>query len=481
MEIQVTSTPAASGSAVSTGTAQSTKSNGGKSVFNNLLQNAGNQTSEKKVTDPMTAVLALLAGGLNPLALQQQMPTVMTADGVKTTTSAADVMLGNRTMAVPVAGLPLQSGDLAQLLQQFGGSAKLLGVLQENPSLPSGQVLSAHPEVLSDFGQALTNLVQQTVQNPQLLLASPKAAALMESLFAQLLQAEGTDGQASTNTPSTGANTTATKQPQFGKLQAATITAVNLQVQATPEAQTVSVVPSSQATAVQGMQVSALTAALLSSDNPTQEQAKSSGTPLDATQWMTNLLAGGQTPLQSVNAERLAKLPTVINMQGNQFQNQFADLVVKRATMLEAPGRHEFRIVLQPQGLGEIEVRVQAVGNQISLQMSADSSATKGLLDSSLSSLKSQLQAQGIQLDRIEVSSANTNNSTNQNNNGSLSSGLPQDRQSGQGFQGGQSGKESNRRQSGERFTIDALDAADAAAFAEETDTTDEASLDVTA
>ncbi|MBL0388914.1 flagellar hook-length control protein FliK [Tumebacillus sp. ITR2] len=480
MDIQATTTPAVSGSSTSTGTAQGTgKTNGGKSPFSNLLQTIGGQSadSDNKQTDPMTAVLALLAGGLNPFALQQ-MPTVMTADGEKAATPVVNVMLGTRSLDVQLAGLPLQSGDLAALLQQFGASSKLLGVLQEHPEQSSAQVLSAHPELFSDVGQALTNLVQQAAQNPQLLLAQPKAAVLMEGIFAQLLQSEGAEDRATNATPQSASNAPAVKQPQFGKLQAATITSLNLQVQVASEP-TQTTAASAGAANAQTLQATVLTAAMLSADHPIQEQAKS-GDSLDATHLLSNPLAGGQTPLQSVNAERLAKMQPVVTMHADQFHNQFAEMVVKRAALLEAPGRHEFRIVLQPQGLGEIEVRVQAIGNQISMQFSADSAATKGLLDSNLSSLKSQLQAQGIQFDRIDVSSSNTNNSTNQNGNGSLNSGLPQDRQSGQSFQG-QSGNQSNRKQNTDRFSIDSVDAVEIAAAPEEQEVPEEASLDVTA
>ncbi|MGZ4133599.1 MAG: flagellar hook-length control protein FliK, partial [Tumebacillaceae bacterium] len=139
----------------------------------------------------------------------------------------------------------------------------------------------------------------------------------------------------------------------------------------------------------------------------------------------------------------------VVYMQADQMHNQLADLVVKRAALIEAPGRQEFRIVLQPQGLGEIEVRVEAVGNQISVHLTADNAASKGLLDSGLANLKNQLQSQGIQFNRIEVSTGTTGQ-------GGEFSGLPQDRNSGQSFQGQQGNQSSNKR-SNSSFAIDSL------------------------
>jgi flagellar hook-length control protein FliK len=479
MEIQATTTPAATGANTSSAGQKSGKADAGNSPFGALLQNAGGQVldaDKKQGTDPLMMMLAALAGGLNPLALQQT-PTVQTADGLREATPVANVMLGTQTLTLQLQGLSLQNGDLATLLENFGASADLLGVLKAHPEQQPAQTLAGQPDLLADLGQALTNLVAQATQNPQQLAVNPKASALMEGLFAQLLQAEGAQEQAATSESPNALNTSTPKQPMLGKLHAAMLTSHSLQVMTHSQPQDAAT--AQPTTSTQSLQASVLTAALLATEQPVQEQSQASNA-IDATQWLGNPLTSGQAPLQNARAEQLAKLPPQVTLHADNFNAEFANLVVKRAALLEAPGRHEFRIVMQPQGLGEIEVRVQAIGDQISLQIKADSAATKGLLDSNLSSLKSQLQAQGIHYDRIEVSSANTSNNNNQN--GSLNSGLPQDRQSGQNSQG-QSGNQSNRKRSNEdRFTLDGIDALNPAQDpqAEEIEAED-ASLDVTA
>lgn len=477
MEIQATTIAVAgSNSASPTGGAGAGKSSGNQSAFGELMQTVGGNsaTAEKKQgTDPLATLLAALAGGLNPMALQQ-MPTVMTADGEQTTALVTDVMLGARTLAVSVQGLPLQNGELAALLQQFGASAQLLGAMNAAPEQTPAQTLAQHPELNSDLGAALTNLINEATLHPEAMLANPKAATLMESLFAQLLQAQGDEQQAATPVQDPSKLAASWKQPMLGKLQA-TMTSYTLQVQQPSNASL-----QGQQSNSQPVQINSLSAALLATEFVTAEPSKAGDAP-DGTQSLANVLAGAQTPQQSPQINTLAKMQPVVTMQADRFHNEFADLVVKRAAMLEAPGRHEFRIVLQPQGLGEIEVRIQAIGNQISMQLSADNAATKGLLDSHLASLKSQLQAQGIQYDRIEVSSSNTGNNTNPNANGSLGNGLAQERQSGQGFQG-QSGNQSNRKQSrDERFTLDAADAVQVVSDLQEQESVEDASLDVTA
>ncbi|PWK12709.1 flagellar hook-length control protein FliK [Tumebacillus permanentifrigoris] len=475
MEIQATTTSSANGTTTNAAGQKSGKADGGKSPFGTLLQTLGGQAldaDKKQGTDPLATLLAALAGGFNPLALQQT-PTVLTGDGPKETAPVGNALLDINTLSVQVNGLSLLNGDLAALLQNFGASARLLGVLQEHPDQQLAQTLAGHPELLNDFGQALTNLVTQVTQNPQQLALSPKAATLVEALFAQLLQPEGTQEPAASSETQDVPGAGTHKQPLFGKLQATTLTAHSLQVLSTS---TQVDTTTAQLTGTQ-MQASVLTAALLASDQPVQQQAQA-GDTLDGSQLLGNPLTGGQTPLQSARADQLAKMKPVVTLHADNFNKEFANLVVKRAALIEAPGRHEFRIVMQPQGLGEIEVRVQAIGNQITMHLSADSAATKGLLDSNLSSLKSQLQAQGIQFDRIEVSSTNTGNN---NQNSSLNSGLPHDRQSGQNSQG-QSGNQSNRKRSDEeRFSLDGIDALTTANDPQPEEIDSDASIDVTA
>jgi flagellar hook-length control protein FliK len=166
---------------------------------------------------------------------------------------------------------------------------------------------------------------------------------------------------------------------------------------------------------------------------------------------VTGLLTGA--PLQIGQLQQpLKQQSQTVTIHADQFRTQFPETIIKSATLLQSPGRHEFRILLNPQGLGEIEVRVQAIGQHISLQFHADTTAAKSLLDSELANLRSQLQSQGIQFDRIEVTSGR--------NNVDINSGLPQERQNGQNSQGQEGNHSSRRRVETEIFSLDGVEEA---------------------
>jgi flagellar hook-length control protein FliK len=407
-----TSAPA-SATATKSGTGKATGKN---SAFVSMLQGADDTTTtatddSAKQPDALQTMLAALNGGLSPLILAFPQQQVVAANTMEASggTPAITSTNGVQAMQQILQNLQITNGDLATLLQKFGASPALMRVLLEQPQGQLAASLSAHPEVLADLEKALSNVAQQVIATPAL-LTDPKMTALMQSIMAQVSQQQqqGTDDQAQ--------NSGQQQMPaMLGKLQA-TISTHAVEVAVSEPQQTASDSTTSQT----GMTNNSIIM----------------GAPL-------------QVQLQPLNPTANAE-PNVVLVQGDQLNNQLADLVVKRAALIEAPGRQEFRIVLQPQGLGEIQVRVEAVGNQISLHFTADNATSKGLLDAGLANLKNQLQSQGIQFNRIEVT---TGHNTNQ---GSEFSSMPQERGSSQSFQGRQGNQSSTKRGEG-TFAIDAI------------------------
>ncbi|MGZ4030867.1 MAG: flagellar hook-length control protein FliK [Tumebacillaceae bacterium] len=416
MAVTTASTTVASSNNAAQSSATVSKTGTGKgksqgSAFDSMLQVAGDTSPTAtddgaKQPDDLQTMLAALNGGLSPLlmGLPQQQLTV--GDATAANNQTVSLTIGAQSLQLNLQNVKLNNGELATLLQKFGASPALMRVLLEQPQGELASSMAAHPELLGDLGKALSNVAQQ-VSDSGALLADAKVSALMQSILAQASQQQqsSTDGQ--------GQNSGGQLPTMLGKLQA-TISTHAVEVGATDADKT----------------ADESTVAAPAANN--------------------SLVIGASVPfpLQPTNQPLHAE-PNVVYMQADQMHNQLADLVVKRAALIEAPGRQEFRIVLQPQGLGEIEVRVEAVGNQISVHLTADNAASKGLLDSGLANLKNQLQSQGIQFNRIEVSTGSTGQ-------GGEFSGLPQDRNSGQSFQGQQGNQSSNKR-SNSSFAIDSL------------------------
>jgi flagellar hook-length control protein FliK len=110
----------------------------------------------------------------------------------------------------------------------------------------------------------------------------------------------------------------------------------------------------------------------------------------------------------------------------------------------------EIRIRLKPDHLGELQMRVRADGQNISIQISADDSRAKSIIEESMSSLKDTLAQHQLNLTSVDVSkmdatrsdptrfdgSANLNLNMNQNGNGQQAQER-QGRESSQGFERG--------------------------------------------
>lgn len=390
----------------------------GKGGFDAVLQTAGDGQGvvddKKQSTDGLLAAMAVMAGGLSPLlAMQQQTGLTQAAGQEGSQGLVANVTLGAQQLQVALQRLSLTNGELASLLQKFGASSQLMGVLLGKPTGAPVEALLQHPEVMADLENALSALLQQATQAPQTLAQDPKLATLLQAMLSE------SSASTTTSVPEpTATSTDANKTPTLlGKLQA-TLTAHST---------------------VQGQ----------ADAGAGKQQSGSDAKEGESSQSFTSVWAGIQPQTQPLHQQLKPVQQQVITLNANKFNSEFADLVVKKAALIESPGRQEFRIVLQPQGLGEIEVRVEAVGKQISLHFTADNANAKGLLDAGMANLKSQLQAQGIQYNRIEVSSGNTSSSD-------LYSGLPQDRgQNGNGQPQGDAGKGSNKRGTENKFSID--------------------------
>lgn len=311
--------------------------------------------------------------------------------------------------------VPLTNEQLAMLLQQFGATPALLAVLMENPDGNPVQTLAGHPELLADLGKVITNVMSAAVIEPNVIQTEAKLSNIMKSVMAEL---NGQSQQQQVQVQDT--KTQPKAQVMLGKLQA-TMSSHVLR----------SVVVEQTATTTE----------------TAEEAGKTEGSILNG--------APVAAQVAQINPLQRALQPTmvtdVVTVKAENLTTELPDMIIKRASLIEAPGRHDFRIILEPQGLGEIEIHVQKIGKQISLQITADNVTTKGLLDSGIASLKAQLQVQGIQYDRIEV----TNNTGT--GMGELNSGFSQERGSRGGTQE-QSNRESKNSVTNETFSIDAAD-----------------------
>jgi flagellar hook-length control protein FliK len=146
--------------------------------------------------------------------------------------------------------------------------------------------------------------------------------------------------------------------------------------------------------------------------------------------------------LKTVNPkDDIIKLPSQ-PVPVQRFSEEMAQFVVKNLKITLANGISEAKISLAPEHLGNVDVKITIHNGQVVAQFMADSVSGKEMLESQLAQLRTNLQNQGIQVHKLEVTQ-----------NQSLQSGMFQDpRQQ-------QSQQQSNRQTKGKNNAgFDVLD-----------------------
>ncbi|WP_274651542.1 flagellar hook-length control protein FliK [Paenibacillus humicola] len=110
---------------------------------------------------------------------------------------------------------------------------------------------------------------------------------------------------------------------------------------------------------------------------------------------------GIQEPLKAILPTRL---PAAQPVPAQQFAQSMQELIVRQFTVSGgANGVHEARISLFPEQLGQVDVRIALHNGQLTAHFVTDTAAAKDALEAQMMQLRSALQTQGIQIDRLDV------------------------------------------------------------------------------
>jgi flagellar hook-length control protein FliK len=120
------------------------------------------------------------------------------------------------------------------------------------------------------------------------------------------------------------------------------------------------------------------------------------------------------------------KVPAESNIQ--QIMNQ-AQYMIKK-------GGGEAVVKLNPEGMGEIRLKVAVNEGKVNLQMAANTKEAKSLIESSLSDLKTSLGAHNLKVDSIKVDVGNQLSSDNNNTNSQSGFRFDQGREQARQFLG---------------------------------------------
>lgn len=98
-------------------------------------------------------------------------------------------------------------------------------------------------------------------------------------------------------------------------------------------------------------------------------------------------------------------------VRAEQMPQQVTDIFVRQLKVGSLQGVTEAKLILYPQELGKVDVRITSHNGVITAHFIADSKHGKDMLDQQMNQLRNAFVQQGIQVDKLEVSQQ-SNNST---------------------------------------------------------------------
>jgi flagellar hook-length control protein FliK len=116
-------------------------------------------------------------------------------------------------------------------------------------------------------------------------------------------------------------------------------------------------------------------------------------------------------PVQTTNANEaplVARTETTVRhsvpvVPVERFHELVSGMAVRQFSVLSGNGVSEARILLVPEHLGEVAVRITLQNGQLTAQFVTENATARELIEHQFAQLRVMLQNQGIQVDRLEV------------------------------------------------------------------------------
>lgn len=97
------------------------------------------------------------------------------------------------------------------------------------------------------------------------------------------------------------------------------------------------------------------------------------------------------------NASAFAQVPV------QQFAEQMGKFLIKQFTLTQGNGASEAKISLHPEHLGQVDIRIVIQNGLLTAKFMTESGAARDLLEAQMSQLRTALQGQGLQVEKMEV------------------------------------------------------------------------------
>jgi len=115
----------------------------------------------------------------------------------------------------------------------------------------------------------------------------------------------------------------------------------------------------------------------------------------------STIITAGELSLRSSGTT--AGKPAEPVMQTSQFAKEMTQFVVNKLDIVQQKGFSEATISLRPEHLGKLDVQITLQNGQLVARFMTEHTMAKDMLEQQMTQLRSSLQAQGIQVERLEV------------------------------------------------------------------------------
>ncbi|GGG80789.1 flagellar hook-length control protein FliK [Paenibacillus radicis (ex Gao et al. 2016)] len=389
MDMIMASIPANNGAAASTTGAGQTKAGGGAGFQQALVYQMNGSTAKASSgsasVDPAAVSLAASLGGS---------ALTIGAEETKDLLSVLDALIGELDTGEEQesdAGSEEAVKELGSILDQFNALLALLGI----PVLTLAQVQDGG-QTDSDTGQNPASAVKLQLQDSLLQLQ----AAVQDGSLKQIQQQEPTQ--------LIGQQLQALHellQKQKGNNAAKDQTADK----AVGEQHAAPVVTQSTATTAALLQrltqQSIHPSVMLAAAEEAASESLNDSLPA-GTEEQGAVLPGGAVfgdVLRTVAQHPAARALLQPYVTADQFADTMADFVQKLDISILNGGKTEAKIQLFPEQLGQVDVRITMQNGQLTAVFHTDTVSAKDVLDNQMAQLRAALQAQGLSVDKLEV------------------------------------------------------------------------------
>ncbi|MFD1888380.1 flagellar hook-length control protein FliK [Paenibacillus wenxiniae] len=143
-----------------------------------------------------------------------------------------------------------------------------------------------------------------------------------------------------------------------------------------------------------------------SAETATVAASSTQETSIDATadqQQPTGVVTAGQLAMRAQATSLTPAQPPVATVPMQNFPNEMSKFIVSKFDIHQLGGLSEARIILNPEHLGQVDVKISIQDGQLLAQFITEKHGAKDALEQQMAQLRTALQAQGLQVDKLEV------------------------------------------------------------------------------